>query len=114
MENTMPTTITLIYCPFPSAESARDVATTLLNEHLVACCNLSPVGESLYRWEGILTSTPEIYLLCKTTPAQAGAATVRIATLHPYECPAILTVEAAANTPFATWLTAQTTPHENK
>ncbi len=101
-------TIILIYSPFPTTDTARTAGTLLLEEKLVACCNLSAEGESLYRWEGKLTTEQECYLLAKTTSALAPAAASRMAAIHPYECPAILTFEASANAPFAAWVKAET------
>lgn len=103
----MSDTIVMIYCPFPSIEAARGVATVLIGEKLVACCNITS-GESLYHWEGKLESTGEYYLLAKTTADAAPLACTRIASLHPYDTPAILHFEAAANGPFATWVKAET------
>ncbi len=108
----MASTITLLYCPFPSLDTARTAATTLLNERHVACCNLIPQGESLYHWEGNLTTSHEVYVLCKTTAGLAEAAAARLATLHPYECPAIITSSAMANDAFAAWVNGQTQPIE--
>lgn len=101
-------TISLIYSPFPTTEAARTAATVLLEEKLVACCNLSAQGESLYRWEGELVREHECYLIAKTSPALAEAATARISAIHPYECPAILTFEATSNAAFTAWVMAAT------
>ena len=38
----------LVYVPFPDRESARSVATALLDERLIACANLLGEVESLY------------------------------------------------------------------
>lgn len=100
--------LTLLYSPFPSLESARAAAVTLLESKLVACCNLIPNIESHYHWEGKLTKSDEIILIAKTTPALAADAARRLSELHPYACPAILTLAADANAPFEAWVAAQT------
>ena len=96
--------IALLYSTYATPETATAIARTLLDEHLVACCNILPAGESLYRWQGTLTTAPEVVMLCKTTSALAPSAAARIAALHPYDCPAILTLAAEANAPFAQWV----------
>ncbi len=102
--------LTLLYIPYPTVEAARATATALLNERLIACCNILPAMESHYRWEGALTTSTEYLMLAKTTPAHADAVRTRIATLHPYTCPAILTLPASATADFAQWVTHETTP----
>jgi periplasmic divalent cation tolerance protein len=102
----MSTEITLIYCPCPTPQVAQEIASSLLNEKLIACANITQ-GESLYHWEGSLTRSTEAYLLCKTTPELAPSARNRLQTLHPYEIPAILSFSADATTPFAAWLTGE-------
>ncbi len=104
----------LLYSPFPSLDAARTVAKLLVEEQLVACCNLLPVGESHYIWEGQPTVAQEIILLAKTTPALAGAATALIAAHHPYSCPAILALDATANADFAQWAFAQLKDFKNQ
>jgi periplasmic divalent cation tolerance protein len=101
-------TLTLLYIPYPTAEAARATATALLNERLVACCNILPAMESHYWWEGALTRAEEVLMLAKTTPEMAAPASARIAELHPYACPAILALDANASAAFAGWVGAET------
>ena len=94
----------LLYCPFPSAEAARGVAAVLLTEKRVACCNILSGVESHYMWEGALTQSAEVVMLCKTSIAQSAAAAARLAALHPYDCPAVLVLDASANPLFSQWI----------
>lgn len=100
--------LALLYSPFPSIEAARAAAQSLLVEKLAACCNLIPGVESHYMWEGVPTAATEVILIAKTPADQAAAAAARIAALHPYACPAILTLPANANAAFALWAREQT------
>ena len=102
------TDISLIYCPFPDSDSARATALALVTQKLAACCNLLPAGESHYLWQGELTVASEVILLAKTTPEQLQKATALLATLHPHECPAILSFPASANLAFAAWVATST------
>jgi periplasmic divalent cation tolerance protein len=99
-------TIVLLYCPFPSLEAARGVAAALLNAKLVACCNILPVGESHYIWHDEAVVAPETILIAKTLPETVAAARLKILALHPYETPAILSLRAESNEPFAQWARA--------
>ena len=100
------TSISLIYCPFPDLEAARLAARTLIEQKLVACCNLLPAGESHYVWEGEYTATSEIILIAKTMPKNLARTREVLERLHPYACPAILSFEASANAEFAAFVTA--------
>ena len=106
----MPNTVLLLYSTFPTSMHAHRTARILVEERLVACCNIFGGGESIYRWEDALTTSTEHYMLCKTTPEHAAAASARIASLHPHQCPAILTLETQAFEPFAAWVMAETMP----
>ena len=97
--------ITLIYSPFPSADAAKHTATALLQQRLVACANILPAGQSLYHWEGGIACEEETVLLLKTSPEKANAAAEALHALHPYDVPAIITLENAAILPdYAAWL----------
>jgi len=99
--------LTIIYCPFPTIDTARTAATALLEARLVACCNLLPSVESLYWWEGKLATNPETILIAKTTAEYVTRVRDGIAASHPYDCPAILSFNAQANDDFAHWVVTQ-------
>ncbi|MET0251289.1 MAG: divalent-cation tolerance protein CutA [Novosphingobium sp.] len=79
----------LIWCPFPDETSAATAARTLLDERLVACANLLPGVRSLYLWQGERGEAREVVAVFKTAAALLTAAVERLATLHPYDTPAI-------------------------
>lgn len=101
----------LIYTTWPDAASAEAAARSLLEARLIACANIFPAGQSLYRWEGEIQSEAETVMMLKTASSRAQAVRDRIAELHPYDTPAIagLTTEAAATSPaFAAWVSMET------
>jgi periplasmic divalent cation tolerance protein len=97
----------LIWCPFPDADSAADVAQMLIYERLIACANIMPGMRSLYVWNGDHGDEIEVGVLFKTNAAQLPRLTVRLGELHPYDEPAILgwTCDTAAPAT-AAWLGA--------
>jgi periplasmic divalent cation tolerance protein len=105
--------ITLLYCPFPSLESARMASATLLDARVVACCNLIHGAESHYRWQGALTTSTETILIAKTSPEMVGDARALLAAAHPYECPAILSFSAETTAEFAAWVDACAVQEKN-
>lgn len=80
----------LIWCPFPDADTAKSVASTLLDEKLVACANMLPGIESLFAWDGKRGEAVECGVLFKTHASILGRAVERIEQLHPYDGPAVM------------------------
>ncbi len=104
----MPETIHLLYCPFPSIESARAASKALIEQRLVACCNLLSGCESHSIWEGEYVTASEVILIAKTTAGSIEKAKETLALHHPYSCPSILSFAAASNPAFAAWVNAAT------
>lgn len=95
----------LVYCTFPTVESARQIGTVLVETQLAACVNLCPQVESIYRWQGKLESSAEVLAIFKTTEAAWPKLAERLADLHPYETPEIVAQRAAAvHGPYGEWV----------
>jgi periplasmic divalent cation tolerance protein len=95
----------LVWCPFPEADSAAEVATTLLDEELIACANILPAMRSLYVWRGERSDEAEVGVLFKTNRAKLDRLTIRLTDLHPYDEPAILAWDCDHAAPHtAAWL----------
>ena len=98
----------LTTCPDP--ESARHIADALVEERLAACVNVLPGVHSTYRWQGKVERADELLLLIKTTRVRLPALQERIKTLHPYELPEVLAVEAGGLPAYLQWVARETTP----
>jgi periplasmic divalent cation tolerance protein len=98
----------LIWCPFPDAESARVAIGTLLDERLIACGNMVPGVQSLFRWQGDLGESTECGVLCKTAARWFPAAMTRLADLHPYGTPAIAGWTIRVDQGTLAWLEGET------
>jgi len=99
----------LIVCTCPEKTSARKLARIMLEERLVACVQLLPQVESLYRWQGQIEQAEETLLLMKTTKARWPALRDRLAELHPYEVPEIVALEIADGLPaYLKWVEDET------
>lgn len=75
---------------------ARSIATAMIEKHLIACANLLPAVESIYRWDGKIEETTEVLLLMKTSAAKQEAALEALQSLHPYDTPEGLAVPVIA------------------
>lgn len=99
----------LIYTTWPDAEAAETAASALLDARLIACANIFPAGQSLYRWEGSVRSEAETVMVLKTRAALVAELRNRVAALHPYDTPCILALGVTgANQAFADWVVAET------
>ena len=88
-----------------SAEGAEALATRLLEERLVGCCNIVPGVRSIYWWEGELCRDEEVVMLMETTAELAEAATARLQELHPYDVPKIVVLDPERCDPrYLEWL----------
>jgi periplasmic divalent cation tolerance protein len=88
-------------------DEANRLASTLVEERLVACATLIPAVQSIYRWEGKVESSTETLLLLKTGPDQLAALEDRLHELHSYQTPEflVLNVESGSHR-YLDWLQA--------
>lgn len=106
MANVMTETdVVLIYSTFPSAQSARDVAGTLIAEKRIACANILSSGQSLYAWKGAIETVEETVVVFKTCRSLAEGAIERGKALHPYEIPCFLILPVDGGwPPYLAWI----------
>ena len=89
----------------PTAAAARYMAEIIVQEHLAACVNIIPEVESIYKWQGELCHTQEVYVLIKSDAARLPALEARWLSLHPYDVAAFVVLPVVhASEPYAHWL----------
>ena len=99
----------LVITNLPDAESARALATKLVEQRLAACANILSPCLSIYRWEGRLEEAEEVPLLIKTSAPRYAALEEAIRAYHPYELPEIVAVRIDRGLPdYLLWLAAST------
>lgn len=96
--------LVLVYTLFGSLEEARTVCRRLIAEKRAGCANIQSPCTSIYEWEGAVREEAEVPVLLKTTTANCAALRARLAELHSYEVPAILSWEADANDGYGDWI----------
>ena len=84
--------VSIIYSTMGSVEEARKIARILVEEKLVACVNILPKIESIYRWQGKIEEDNECVLLAKTTDKNIDKTIQRIKELHSYDVPDIVAI----------------------
>ena len=80
-----------VYTVFASAEEAERIGRAVIEERLAACINILGPIRSIYRWEGKIESADEVAAILKTHHWNSDALIERIAALHSYDVPCIVT-----------------------
>jgi periplasmic divalent cation tolerance protein len=80
-----------VYALFANDEEAQRIGRTVVEEQLAACVNIFGPVRSIYRWQCVIETAGEVGAIMKTTQARADALIARIAALHSYDVPCIVT-----------------------
>jgi periplasmic divalent cation tolerance protein len=79
-----------VYAVFANVDEAERIGRAVVEERLAACINiLSPI-RSIYRWQGAIETADEVAAIFKTSNERAEALIARIAGLHSYDVPCIV------------------------
>ncbi len=95
----------VVLCNCPPADADR-IARALVDERVAACVSATP-AVSTYRWEGKVTTEPEVTLFIKVGSEALPRLRERLRALHPYQVPEIvvLSVDAAESyAPYVNWV----------
>jgi periplasmic divalent cation tolerance protein len=93
----------VIFCT-ASRDEAESLAKTLVEEHLAACVNISPI-RSCYIWEGKLNLDDEALIIIKAKKSRFESLKDRILMLHSYSVPEILALPiVAGHQPYLDWM----------
>jgi periplasmic divalent cation tolerance protein len=80
----------LVLVSAPNEDEARRIANALVEERLAACVNVVGAIESVYRWEGQVTTDRETLLIIKTTDERYQELERRVKELHSYTTPEVI------------------------
>jgi periplasmic divalent cation tolerance protein len=94
----------LILTTMPDDDRADVLARTLVDERLAACVNVHAPMTSTYRWQGRVEVERERQVVIKTTRAGLAALEARLRSLHPYELPEFVVIDAAGSEAYARWV----------
>ncbi len=102
------TDIRFLYVTTKDVEQARSIAETLLERRLIACANIIPQMESIYRWQDKIEHSTEAILILKTQKNLVDQAQKAVLELHSYEVPCILTIPIESGAQgYLDWLQAE-------
>ncbi|MCX7817684.1 MAG: divalent-cation tolerance protein CutA [Kiritimatiellae bacterium] len=98
-----------VYITVPDVATGRRLAERWVEERRIACANIVPRIEAIYRWKGRLERGREAALIVKTTTRRWRALLDAVRRDHPYECPCVLALEVSRGAaPFLGWIAAET------
>ncbi|MGH7570979.1 MAG: divalent-cation tolerance protein CutA [Gemmatimonadota bacterium] len=106
-----PTGICLAWSTCPDEGTARRIASRLVDERLAACVNIVPDITSIYRWQGAVETASECLLIIKTRGERMPELERRLAELHPYDVPELVTVAVEGGSPaYLRWVVEESKP----
>ena len=108
--NTMAQTI-MIFVTASTIDEARKIGQILVEESLVACCNIVQAVESIFKWQGKLHVEREALMICKTQEDLFNAVEKRVKQLHSYEVPEIIALPITRGSKhYLDWVAKETEP----
>ncbi len=99
-------------------EAGLALAREVVEEGLAACGNVLSDVTSVFAWDGGVQEEPEALLILKTSAERAPRLAERVAELHAYEVPEVLTLAVeGGHEPYLEWVrqcTRVESPHGQK
>ena len=100
----------MLYITTRDREEAERIASTLVEERLIACGNILDGMQSVYWWNGKIEKANEAILLAKTDRRNVELVTARIIELHTYETPCVVALPIeSGNSDYLTWVEREST-----
>lgn len=79
----------LVLVTVEDLEEAKKIASSLVEEKIAACCNISSPLTSVFEWQGKIETATEFKLFIKTFEEKWDVLSSRIKELHSYTVPEI-------------------------
>ena len=109
MEQSMPSYIQVVTTVADRA-SAEQLATSLLEQRLAACVQITPCS-SLYHWQGTIEQGEELVCTIKSRHDLFPELCRAIRAMHPYQVPEILAVPVVAGAEsYLAWMEQELQP----
>ena len=100
--------VCVVLCTTPTADSKR-IASEVVDRQLAACVNIVNNVQSVYRWEGEVTSDTECLLIIKTPQTMFERLRDALIKLHPYEVPEVISLGVGdGHAPYLEWILSST------
>lgn len=97
--------IRLVLTTFGDSDSAAQIVKRLVSENLAACGTMIPGARSIYLWKDVLEDSQEVLVIFKVAAVNEDDFLARLAEIHPYEVPEILSIPPVKwNEAYARWV----------
>lgn len=96
--------LALVLCTVPNRATGIDLARALVAAKLAACVNVIEGVTSVYQWQADVVEEQEYQLLIKTLPDQIEAAFKLVLSMHPYDLPEWVVLDAHASKDYLNWM----------
>ena len=80
----------IVFITVPNFEVGEKIGSTLVEEKLAACVNITSEIKSLYFWKGSIEHDSEYLLIIKTRSDTFENLEKKVKEIHPYEVPEIV------------------------
>jgi periplasmic divalent cation tolerance protein len=97
----------LLYIPCKDKKEATNIAKVVVKKKFAACANIFPIT-SFYYWDKKLVEDNEVVLILKTSTDGYVDLEKEVKKLHSYDIPAIIKINAEANSEFENWVKENT------
>lgn len=88
---------------------AHKIAEKLVEERLIACANIVPGVQSIFRWQGKTDRAQEVLLVLKSRRRHFPAIVKTVQALHSYDVPEVIALPIVeGNKDYLKWLTEST------
>jgi len=95
----------IVFTTVPDEFLAVKITEAVLQQSFAVCVNVLHVGQSYYRWQGMIESAAEIMLVIKTSRARYPELEAEIKRLHTYDVPEILALDVKDGLPaYLEWI----------
>ncbi len=99
----------LVLCAIDDLARADAIGTAAVTKRLAAAVNILPGIDSIFRWKGKVERARESMMVFYTRRTLSDALTTHIRANHPYELPAVITVDITGGLPACLeWISGNT------
>ena len=97
--------VRVVFVTAGDKETGLALARQVVEEGLAACGSLLPDVTSVFEWDGNMQEEAEVLLILKTSADRASRLVERVAELHAYDVPEILTLAVeGGHEPYLEWV----------